>query len=195
MTLPRGVVDLAPTCRRRTCGWSPDRDAGGARIAASGADAAVPAGRAAGAWRAGWFTAQGRLSERRQHRTADLAPRPSASTAAACRGCSATCRSGARTWSTACGSRWADHRGADAAVAHRAAAVRFRIRSRVFRWYAQLRAVEERRQAASRPTSCCASSTHIEQRVGRVQVPLSYADELYALRSHIQMVRRRLTAA
>jgi hypothetical protein len=26
----------------------------------------------------------------------------------------------------------------------------------------------------------------------RIPVPLSYADELYALRSHIQMVRRRL---
>ena len=28
--------------------------------------------------------------------------------------------------------------------------------------------------------------------VEAVTVPLSYADELYALRSHIQMVRRRL---
>ena len=35
----------------------------------------------------------------------------------------------------------------------------------------------------------------IESRVADVSVPLSYADELYALRSNIQMVRRRLGAA
>ena len=34
----------------------------------------------------------------------------------------------------------------------------------------------------------------IEQRVERVAVPLSYADELYSLRSHIQMVRAKLLA-
>jgi hypothetical protein len=35
----------------------------------------------------------------------------------------------------------------------------------------------------------------VEQRVNGVQLPLSYADELYALKSHIQFVRRRLQAA
>jgi hypothetical protein len=35
----------------------------------------------------------------------------------------------------------------------------------------------------------------IETRVGNVTVPLSYADELYSLRSHINMVRRRLDEA
>jgi TRAP-type uncharacterized transport system substrate-binding protein len=70
----------------------------------------------------------------------------------------------------------------------------FRIRSRVFRWYAQLRAVEDAR--GQRPSGeLLQQLDDIEQRVGRVQVPLSYADELYALRSHIQMVRRRLQTA
>ena len=32
----------------------------------------------------------------------------------------------------------------------------------------------------------------LETRVGRVVVPLSHADELYALRNHIEMVRRKL---
>ena len=60
----------------------------------------------------------------------------------------------------------------------------------MFRWYRQLREVEDGdRQAAERP-SCCASSTAIEKRVEQVTVPLSYADELYALRTHIQMVGR-----
>ena len=34
----------------------------------------------------------------------------------------------------------------------------------------------------------------IEERVENVAVPLSYADELYSLRSHIQMVRGKLLA-
>jgi TRAP-type uncharacterized transport system substrate-binding protein len=67
----------------------------------------------------------------------------------------------------------------------------FRIRSRVFRWYGQLRAVEESR--GERPVQeLLRELDDIEQRAHRVQVPLSYADELYALRSHIQLVRRRL---
>ena len=35
----------------------------------------------------------------------------------------------------------------------------------------------------------------LEQRVARVVVPLSYADELYALRANINLVRGRLAAA
>lgn len=67
----------------------------------------------------------------------------------------------------------------------------FRIRRRVFRWYAQLRAVDEAR--GQRPASeLLAELDDIETRVGHVTVPLSYADELYSLRGHIEMVRQRL---
>lgn len=67
----------------------------------------------------------------------------------------------------------------------------FRIRSRVFRWYAQLRAIES--AVGFRPTEELARELdEVEERVGQVSVPLSYADELYALRGHIAMVRRRL---
>jgi TRAP-type uncharacterized transport system substrate-binding protein len=67
----------------------------------------------------------------------------------------------------------------------------FRIRSRVFRWYAQLRAVES--AIAERPAhELRADLDRIESRVERVTIPLSYADELYSLRSHIHMVRQRL---
>jgi TRAP-type uncharacterized transport system substrate-binding protein len=69
----------------------------------------------------------------------------------------------------------------------------FRVRSRVFRWYGQLRAVDEaigRRDAAE----LLAELDAIDRRVERVNVPLSYADELYALRSHIALVRRRVAA-
>ncbi len=69
----------------------------------------------------------------------------------------------------------------------------FRIRSRVFRWYGQLRAVEEAigKRAAG---ELLHELDGLEARVGRVIVPLSYADELYALRGHIAMVRGRLAA-
>jgi hypothetical protein len=69
----------------------------------------------------------------------------------------------------------------------------FRVRSRIFRWYGQLRSVEER--IGSRPgDELLRELEGIEQRVERVTVPLSYADELYALRTHIQMVGNRLRA-
>jgi len=67
----------------------------------------------------------------------------------------------------------------------------FRIRSRVFRWYAQLRAIES--SIGLRPADELARELdEVEERVGQVSVPLSYADELYALRGHITMVRLRL---
>ena len=67
----------------------------------------------------------------------------------------------------------------------------FRIRSRIFRWYGQLRSVENE-QGARAPDELMKELDAIEARVGNVTVPLSYADELYALRSHINLVRRRL---
>lgn len=69
-----------------------------------------------------------------------------------------------------------------------------RVRSRVFRWYGKLRAIEE--SIGDKPAEALlAQLDEVDARVGRISVPLSYADELYALRSHIQMVRRRLQAA
>jgi TRAP-type uncharacterized transport system substrate-binding protein len=69
----------------------------------------------------------------------------------------------------------------------------FRVRSRVFRWYARLRDVEE---AAARPepdrAALLAELDKVEDRAARVSVPLSYADELYALRHHIDLVRARV---
>lgn len=75
---------------------------------------------------------------------------------------------------------------------------RWRIRSRVYRWYKELQridpgrgkippdgeAIEERLQALQR----------LENEVNRVRVPLSYADDLYHLRVHIDLVRRDLEA-
>jgi TRAP-type uncharacterized transport system substrate-binding protein len=69
----------------------------------------------------------------------------------------------------------------------------FRVRSRIFRWYAQLRGVENSFGDRG-PAELLRELAAIEERVERVAVPLSYADELYSLRSHIQMVRGKLLA-
>jgi TRAP-type uncharacterized transport system substrate-binding protein len=72
----------------------------------------------------------------------------------------------------------------------------FRIRSRVFRWYGQLREIEERASQKTQPLDTLLNELNeLESRVGKIAVPLSYADELYALRDHIDLVRAKLTQA
>jgi TRAP-type uncharacterized transport system substrate-binding protein len=68
--------------------------------------------------------------------------------------------------------------------------VDLRIRSRVFRWYGRLRAIET--ETARPADERLQELAEIEGKLEDVKLPLSYADELYALRGHIQMVRRRL---
>ncbi|MFZ6801524.1 TAXI family TRAP transporter solute-binding subunit [Undibacterium sp. Di24W] len=74
----------------------------------------------------------------------------------------------------------------------------WRIRSRIYRWYGQLRAVEhaideatpkQRKQIAQEQLQ---RLDEIEQKVNHISIPLSYAEELYGLRSHIQFVRKRV---
>ncbi|MEJ8840680.1 TAXI family TRAP transporter solute-binding subunit [Ramlibacter sp. AN1133] len=68
----------------------------------------------------------------------------------------------------------------------------FRIRSRVFRWYGQLRDIENRLHAEPRnAVEVVRELDALDDRVGRITVPLSYADELYALRNNIDVVRRK----
>jgi len=69
----------------------------------------------------------------------------------------------------------------------------FRIRSRVFRCYGQLRNIEERMLAKEGSTSeLLEALQQLEARVEKISVPLSYTDELYALRNYIEMVRNKL---
>lgn len=69
----------------------------------------------------------------------------------------------------------------------------FRIRSRVFRWYGQLRAIElQMQEEGSDPAQLAHELDTLERRVAGISVPLSYADELYALRNNIALVRHRL---
>ena len=69
----------------------------------------------------------------------------------------------------------------------------FRVRSRVFRWYGRLREIEgELESGATAPQDLLQALAHLEAQVEKVAIPLSYADELYALRNHIQLVRNKL---
>jgi len=78
----------------------------------------------------------------------------------------------------------------------------WRIRSRIYRWYGQLRAVEQALEEVPRDAPAAqrmqvgraqlARLNDIEDRVNQVSVPLSFADDLYGLRSHIQFVRQRI---
>lgn len=69
----------------------------------------------------------------------------------------------------------------------------FRIRSRVFRWYGQLREIEDRATSNAQVISALIGELRqLELRVGKITIPLSYADELYALRNHIELVRKKL---
>ena len=71
-----------------------------------------------------------------------------------------------------------------------------RIRSRIFRWYRDLRDIEdEHSQKETAAIELLSRLNRLDDRVGQVNVPLAYTDELYSLRSHIQLVRERLLAA
>jgi phytoene/squalene synthetase len=69
------------------------------------------------------------------------------------------------------------------------------VRSRVFRWYGKLREIEARvAQGTAAPGEIQAELDQLERQVQGVNVPLSYADEVYALRNYVRMIRERLAA-
>ena len=67
----------------------------------------------------------------------------------------------------------------------------FRVRSRIFRWYGQLRDIEVRSESEDHHALLQELSA-LESKAEKVTVPLSYTDELYALRSNIHLVRKKL---
>jgi TRAP transporter TAXI family solute receptor len=84
----------------------------------------------------------------------------------------------------------------------------WRVRSRVYRWYGELRAVEQAWERGQERTPADVDDAQreivradllrrldeIEEQVNHVSVPLAYADGLYGLRGHINIVRQRLKA-
>ena len=69
----------------------------------------------------------------------------------------------------------------------------FRIRRRVFRWYRQLRDIEEQvAVGAAKASGLLDDLEKLDHKIAHIAVPLSYAEEVYNMRQHIAMVRRRL---
>jgi TRAP-type uncharacterized transport system substrate-binding protein len=74
----------------------------------------------------------------------------------------------------------------------------WKVRSRVYRWYGQLRIVEQAIEDVppeDRAKVYPMQLKHldeIEEKVNQISIPLSFAEELYGLRSHINFVRKRV---
>ncbi|HEX3697858.1 MAG TPA: TAXI family TRAP transporter solute-binding subunit [Polyangia bacterium] len=73
---------------------------------------------------------------------------------------------------------------------------RWRVRSRIYRWYGALMAIERDMHQARSDDDRAAIAKRlddIEEAVNDLKTPLSFADQLYVLRDHVGTVRRRLT--
>jgi len=71
----------------------------------------------------------------------------------------------------------------------------WRMRSRIYRWYGELKFLEHELHSPLQPgelADCLARLDRIEEQANRRRIPLAFSNELYTLREHIQLVRRRL---
>jgi len=69
----------------------------------------------------------------------------------------------------------------------------YRVRQRIFRWYARLRDVEaSMEQADAKPAELLDELDELDRVASQIAVPLAHAEELYALRNNIDRTRRRL---
>ncbi len=75
---------------------------------------------------------------------------------------------------------------------------RWRIRSKIYRWYKELQKVDDKAHGKQNSTTQLdelnQELTEIENEVNKVKTPLSYADQVYNLLLHIDLVRKKLNA-
>lgn len=74
---------------------------------------------------------------------------------------------------------------------------RWRVRRRIYVWYKDLRALEEEGRATPEGeprTSVISRLERLQADIGELDVPLSYTDDLYRLRSHVEFVKQLLGA-
>lgn len=72
---------------------------------------------------------------------------------------------------------------------------RWRVRSRIYRWYGALMAIERdtlRDFTPEQREQILKRLDEIDESVNNIKTPLSFADQLYVLRDHISMVRHRI---
>jgi TRAP transporter TAXI family solute receptor len=70
-------------------------------------------------------------------------------------------------------------------------------RRRLFYWYAELRALEASFESMTNHKDLIkkqAEIEHIEYEISRIHFPLTFADQVYNLRSHIDFVRRKIAS-
>ncbi len=75
---------------------------------------------------------------------------------------------------------------------------RWRVRSRIYRWYGALMLIEREILGATTPETRAQLLTRldeIEAAVNELKMPVAFADQLYVLREHVGLVRHRLEAA
>jgi hypothetical protein len=75
---------------------------------------------------------------------------------------------------------------------------RWRMRSKIYRWYSELDAVDpetHKEEVAESLQEFLVKLDEIEEKASNVNVPPAYSDRLYALRVHIQMLRNKLQQA
>ncbi len=73
--------------------------------------------------------------------------------------------------------------------------LRWRVRSRVFRWYGELALLERevaRHQGAAPLEDWLARLDRIERAVAGIRLPASFASEAYTLREHVELVRHAI---
>jgi TRAP-type uncharacterized transport system substrate-binding protein len=73
----------------------------------------------------------------------------------------------------------------------------WRVRSRIYRWYGALMAIEREmsiQHAAAARAQILTRIDEIASAVNEIKTPLSFADQLYVLRDHVATVRARLKA-
>ncbi|MBW2707656.1 MAG: hypothetical protein JRD84_15365 [Deltaproteobacteria bacterium] len=69
------------------------------------------------------------------------------------------------------------------------------MRSKIYRWYSKLRAFDPERhkeEATERLQEYLVELEGVEEKVSNIAVPLSFSEELYHLRMHIDLLRSKL---
>ena len=74
----------------------------------------------------------------------------------------------------------------------------WRVRARIYRWYTDLLAIHPAWKtglSSEQYADYLQTLNRIEEEVARLSVPLAFADQLYNLRMHIELVRQKVRQA
>ena len=72
---------------------------------------------------------------------------------------------------------------------------RWKMRSRIYRWYSELEAVDSKMNKEDLTDSLdeyLLLLDNLEEKVSNISVPLAFSRELYSLRVHIDMLRNKI---